>query len=61
MILIINLSTKFSTPQTLLRLKQNAKTFYFKRPCVLSEMPLRFQANAKAFFYVRFFTDTRNA
>ena len=31
MILIINLSTKFSTPQTLWSLEENASAFHFKR------------------------------
>ena len=35
MILIINLSTKFSTPQTQVRFTSNAKVFNLKRKGVL--------------------------
>ena len=49
MILIINLSTKFSTPQTPLRLTQNVLVFQVKRTCVLIKTSKRFPVNVKAF------------
>ena len=43
MILIINLSTKFSTPQ-------NVLAFAFKRPCVFPKTSLCFVSNVEAFW-----------
>ena len=50
MILIINLSTKFSTPQTPLRLHSNVKEFGVKRKGFLVETQKSFVLNVSAFW-----------
>ena len=50
MILIINLSTKFSTPQTLRRLDANAFTFSPRRTYVSGKTQRRFLVNVLAFW-----------
>ena len=53
MILIINLSTKFSTLQTSLSLEENARTFQLKRKDVLLKTQVRLPPNVKAFSFKR--------
>ena len=53
MILIINLSTKFSTPQSVFRLFQNASTFRRKLFDVLLKMHLRLEQNSLVFWIKR--------
>ena len=49
MILIINLSTKFSTPHLRTAFSGNASTLSLKRKYISPETQVRFPSNAEAF------------